>query len=119
LGTIPGPLFMIVQVAYVFILSTILLHIRKKYSFKKMDGILFITIFFLFLFTLWDMGLFRPATNDMVIQSSEPPGITFYVGYVLLPIVIFILIYGTLLAGAIFYVREKMHHPKRPKSTPI
>ena len=111
-GNATGPFFMIIQITYVFILSTVLIHIRKKYLFKKIDKVLIAATVILFLFTLLDMGLFRPATNETVIISNKPPGITFYFGHVLIPTALLILIYGTLLAGAYFYIREKIRPPK-------
>lgn len=106
-GNVAGISFMIIQIAYVYVLSAILIQIRKKYLLQKTDKILLAAIVLLFLFTLWDIGLVQPRTNDTVVLSSEPPGIIFYFGQLLLPMAVFILVYGTLLAGMYFYLREK------------
>lgn len=107
-GSIPGLIFMIIQIAYVYVLSATLVHIRKKYLFERMDKLFIAMSIALFLFVLWDTGLFRMETNETVVQSGEPFPISFYFGYVLIPTSIFIFVYGTLLAGAFFYVQDKV-----------
>lgn len=107
-GTTPEPLFMIIQIAYVYVLSATLVHIRKTYLFERMDKLFIAMSIALFLFVLWDTGLFRMETNETVVQSGEPFPISFYFGYVLIPTSIFIFVYGTLLAGAFFYVQDKV-----------
>ena len=107
-GNVAGISFMIIQIAYVYVLSATLVHIRKKYLFERMDKLFIAMSIALFLFVLWDTGLFRMETNETVVQSGEPFPISFYFGYVLIPTSIFIFVYGTLLAGAFFYVQDKV-----------